>query len=61
MCNPRRSQVCCLAAFFTYQFAMMYLWLMFILTTNLDMELIYCPSGLTGRITPFSLHNNTDE
>ena len=49
MCDHRGQQICCLAAFFTYQFAMVYIWLLFIVTSNNIAELIYCPQKVTGR------------
>ena len=61
MCDHRGQQMYCLAAFFTYQFAMVYVWLLFILTSNDIAELMYCPQKVTGRAFEIGLYNHTNE
>ena len=38
MCNQRAIQVLCLALVLTYQFALVYVWIVFILTSAYDRE-----------------------
>ena len=61
MCDHRGQQMYCLAAFFTYQFVMVYVWLLFILTSNDIAELMYCPQKVTGRVFEIGLYNHTNE
>ena len=61
MCDHRRQQMYYLAAFFTYQFAMVYVWLLFGLTSNDIAELMYCPQKVTGRAFEIGPYNHTNE
>ena len=61
MCDHRGQQMYYLAAFFTYQFVMVYVWLLFILTSNDIAELMYCPQKVTGRAFEIGPYNHTNE
>ena len=61
MCNHRGQQMCCLAAFSTYQFVRTYVWVLFILTSNDIAELMYCPQKVTGRVFNTCPYNHTNE
>ena len=60
MCNHRAREVLCLAVFFTYQLALIYIWVLFLLSTN-DIETFYCPNKVTGKVFVVYPYNNTDE
>ena len=60
MCNHRAREVLCLAVFLTYQLALIYIWVLFLLSTN-DIETVYCPNKITGRVFVVYPYNNTDE
>ena len=49
MCTLRDKEGVCLAAFFIYQVALVYVWILFLLSTN-DIETFYCPNKITGKI-----------
>ena len=61
MCNQRAIQILCLALVLTYQFALVYAWIVFILTSTYDIEKIYCPRKTTGRVFAVYPYNITDE
>ena len=61
MCRHRTKQTCCLAAFFTYQVALIYVWILFILSSNDIAELMYCPQRITGQVVARQTYNHTDE
>ena len=61
MCSPRTKQVMCLAWFFTYQLALLYGWIIFILSASFDMEIMYCPTKLTGKVFSVYPYNSTNE
>ena len=61
MCIPKAKEVICLASFFTYQLVLVYLWVVFILTSKYDMEIVYCPRKITGRVFVVYPYNNTNE
>ena len=46
---------------FTYQLAVVYLWIVFKLTGTYDIEIIYCPKKVTGRIFAQYPYNSTNE
>ena len=50
-----------LAWFFTYQLAVVYLWIVFKLTSTYDIEIIYCPKKVTGRVFAQYPYNSTNE
>ena len=49
MCTHRDKEGVCLAAFFIYQVALVYVWILFLLSIN-DIETFYCPNKITGKI-----------
>ena len=49
-----------LAAFFIYQVALVYVWILFLLSTN-DIETFYCPNKITCKILTVYLNNSTNE
>ena len=49
MCTHRDKEGVCLAAFLIYQVALVYVWVLFLLSTN-DIETFYCPNKITGKI-----------
>ena len=61
MCTSRRKQVACLSWFITYQLALIYGWIIFILSADFDIETMYCPPRLTGKILEVYPYNITDE
>ena len=61
MCNQRTQQVVCLAWFFTYQLALLYGWIIIILSASFDIEIMYCPAKLTGKVLSVYPYNSTDE
>ena len=61
MCRSRTKQTCWLAAFFTYQVALIYIWVLFILSSNDIAELMYCPQRITGQVVAMQTYNHTDE
>ena len=61
MCRPRTQQTCCLAAFLTYQVALIYVWILFVLSSNDIAELMYCPQRTTGQVVVEQTYNHTDE
>ena len=61
MCTPRDREVICLAGFFTYQLVLVYLWVVFILTSTYDIEIVYCPRKITGRVFVVYPYNSTNE
>ena len=50
MCTSRNKEVLCLAGFFIYQVALIYMWIIFILTSAYDIEIVYCPRKVTGKV-----------
>ena len=60
MCNHRNREVVCLAAFSVYQLALVYIWVIFLLSTN-DIETFYCPNNITGKNFIVRSYNSTDE
>ena len=60
MCTHRNREVVCLAAFFMYQLALVYMWIIFLLSTN-DIETFYCPNKITGKSFIVHFYNSTDE
>ena len=54
MCTSRSREVICLAWFLTYQLALVYLWVVYILTSTYDIEIVYCPKKVTGRVLLFT-------
>ena len=63
MCTPKAKEVICLAWFFTYQLVLVYLWVVFILTSTYDrsIEIVYCPRKITGRVFVVYPYNSTNE
>ena len=61
MCTSKAKEVICLAWFFTYQLVLVYLWVVFILTSKYDIEIVYCPGKVTGRVFVVYPYNNTNE
>ena len=61
MCTPRNREVICLAWFLTYQLVLVYLWVVFILTSTYDIEIVYCPKKVTGRVFIVYPYNSTNE
>ena len=61
MCNQNINQVICLAMFFTYQFALLYGWIIFILASQFDVEVMYFPRRITGKVFSVYPYNMTDE
>ena len=61
MCTSRNKEVICLAWFFTYQLAVVYLWIVFKLTSTYNIEIIYCPKKVTGRVFAQYPYNSTNE
>ena len=61
MCTPRNKEVICLAWFFTYQLFIVYLWIVFKLTSTYDIEIIYCSKKVTGRVFVVYPYNSTNE
>ena len=47
--------------FFTYQLILVYLWIVFILTSMYDIEIIHCPKKVTGRVFVVYPYNSTNE
>ena len=47
--------------FFTYQLIVVYLWIVFKLTSTYDIEIIYCPKKGTGRVFVEYPYNSTNE
>ena len=60
MCTHRDKEGICLAAFFIYQVAVVYVWILFLLSTH-DIETFYCPNKITGKIFTVHLNNSTNE
>ena len=61
MCTHRDKEGVCLAAFFIYQIALVYvLDFYFLLSTN-DIETFYCPNKITGKVFTVYLNNSTNE
>ena len=60
MCTHRDKEGVCLAAFFIYQVALVYVWILFLLSTN-DIETFYCPNKITGKNFTVYLNNSTNE
>ena len=60
MCNPRSREGVCLAAFSVYQLALLYVWIIFLLSTH-DIETFYCPNKITGKVLVIYPENNTNE
>ena len=54
MCNPRNREVISLAWFLTYQLILVYLWVVYILTSTYDIEIVYCPRKLTEEFLLFT-------
>ena len=61
MYNSRNKEVICLAWFFTYQLFLVYLWVVFILTSTYDIEIVYCPRKITGKAFVVYPYNSTNE
>ena len=47
--------------FFTYQLAVVYLWIVFKLTSTYDKEIIYCQKKVTGRVFVEYPYKSTNE
>ena len=60
MCTHRDKEGVCLAAFFIYQVALVYVWILFLLSTN-DIETFYCPNKITGKVFAVYLNYSTNE
>ena len=60
MCTYRDREGVCLAAFFIYQVALVYVWIIFLLSTQ-DIETFYCPNKITGKILTVYPYNSTNE
>ena len=60
MCTHRDREGVCLAAFFIYQVALVYVWILFLLSTH-DIETFYCPNKIPGKIFTVYLYNSTNE
>ena len=60
MCNHRAREGICLAGFFIYQVALVYVWIIFLLSTH-DIETFYCPNKVTGRVLVIYPDNSTNE
>ena len=60
MCTHRDREGVCLAAFFIYQVALVYVWILFLLSTY-DIETFYCPNKITGKVFTVYLNNSTNE
>ena len=60
MCTHRDKEGVCLAAFFIYQVALVYVWILFLLSTN-DIETFYCPNKITGKVFTVHFNNSTNE
>ena len=61
MCNQRAWETVCLAWFLIYQVVLLYAWTIFILTSTYDIEIIYCPKKITGRVFAVYPYNRTNE
>ena len=61
MCSQKTTQVLCLQMAFTYQFALVYAWIVFIFTSTYDIEIINCPRKVTGRVIAVYPYNSSDE
>ena len=60
MCTHRDREGVCLAAFLIYQVALVYVWIIFLLSTH-DIETFYCPNRITGKIFTIHTYNSTNE
>ena len=60
MCTHRDREGVCLAAFLIYQVALVYVWIIFLLSTY-DIETFYCPNKITGKVFTAYSYNNTNE
>ena len=54
MCNQRALETVCLAWFFVYLPALVYVWTIFILTSTYDIEIVYCPRKITEEFLLFT-------
>ena len=61
MCTTRNKEVLCLAGFLIYQVALIYMWIIFILTRAYDIEIVYCPRKITGGVFVVYPYNSTNE
>ena len=61
MCTQGHREVLCLAWFFTYQLVVVYAWIIFILSSTYDIEILYCPQKTTGKVFAVYPYNSTDE
>ena len=61
MCTSRNKEVLCLAGFLIYQVALIYMWIIFILTSAYDIEIVYCPRKITGKFFVVYPYNSTNE
>ena len=61
MCNRRAWETICLAWFFVYQLILVYVWAIFILTSTYDIEIVYCPKKISGRVFVVYPYNSTNE
>ena len=61
MCDPGTKQTLCLACFFLYQLVVLYGWIIFTLSSSFDIEIMYCPAKLTGKVFSVIPYNITDE
>ena len=61
MCTSRNKEVLCLAGFVIYQVALIYMWIIFILTGAYDIEIVYCQRKVTGKVFVVYPYNSTNE
>ena len=61
MCTSRNKEVLCLAEFLIYQVALIYMWIIFILTSAYDIEIVYCLRKITGKVFVVYPYNSTNE
>ena len=54
MCTPRDREVICLAWFLTYQLVLVYLWVIFILTSTYDIEIVFVQEKLQEEFLLFT-------
>ena len=61
MCSSGTKQTLCLAWFILYQLALLHGWIIFTLSASFDIEVMYCPAKLTGKVFSVIPYNITDE
>ena len=61
MCTSRNKEVLCLAGFLIYQVALIYMWIIFILTSAYDIEIVYCPRKIIGKVFVVNPYKSSNE